>query len=111
MRLEAVNKAIKDIEEFYNEPSLMGMDVNTYIRIYSCEGKHLSSSYYATLSLRGRNLIKRRGKYINNTHTIGHQFNYEWERKFHITDINRIHVKFLYGDKSIEKVYDNSIEF
>lgn len=109
MRLEIVNKAIKDIEDFYSEPSLMDMDVNTYVRIYSCEGKHLSSSYYATLSLRGRNVIKRRGKYINNKYTIGHQFNHEWERKFHITDISRIHIKFLYGDKSIEKVYDDSI--
>lgn len=110
MRLETAKKAIKDIEEFYNEPSLMDMDVNTYIRIYSCEGKHLSSSYYATLSLRGRNLIKARGKYINNVHTNGHKFNHEWERKFHITDINRIHVKFLYGDESIERIYDDSMK-
>lgn len=105
MTLETVQQAMYDIEDFYLDERLLDEDVNTYVRIYDHTGKHLSSSYYTTLAIRGRNLHVRRGKYVNNEKNIGHQYNYEWVRKFHILDIKSIEVKFLYGDKSIYKVY------
>lgn len=105
MNIEKVKEAIKDIEDFYSEEKLFDLCVNVYVKIWSYDGSHLSSSYYSSLFLAGRNLVHERGKYINNTENIKHQFNYEWKRKFHINDIERIYVKFIYGDEFVEKRY------
>lgn len=105
MTIENIKKAIKDIEEFYNDKRLFNMDVNTYIRIWDYNNKHLSSSYYSTLYLSGRNLVHERGKYINNIYNTGHQVNHEWKRRFHCTDVKEIYVKFIYGDNFIERRY------
>lgn len=106
MRVSTAEQVIDDIRSFYNDFRLDTLDINTYVRIWDYSGKHLSSSYFTSLRLSGRNLIVMRGEYINHEKKIGHQFNTEWTRKFHVSDVGKIYVKYLYGNEYIEKYYE-----